>query len=98
MPLTATTPVDQLTECRTVAINAVLVSDIITARRYAMAALAILSTIPDGQLQGLSDLAWNRSGIEAFLRQLDHLPSASTTASQTGGYAIGPIQFSRRDS
>ena len=87
----------QLDDIRQIALQAVEDDDYVSARKQANKALLIIATIPDGSLAGLSTQTWNRSGILAFIEQLDRLESSSDTA-ETGGMVLQNYSYTGRRS
>lgn len=79
------------------AIGALLNDDYVTARNRANAALLIMSTIPDGEISGISSQTWNRVGIVTFLEQLDKMEATADTA-DTGGMVLQNYSYSGRRS
>ena len=67
------------------------------ARIRANAALLIISTIPDGMIQGMASQSWSRPGIVLFLDQLDKL-EASEATSDSGGMVLQSYSYSGRRS
>ena len=87
----------QLDDIRQIALQAIQDEDYVTCRKSANQALLIIATIPDGSLAGLSTQTWNRSGILAFIEQLDRLEASSDTA-DSGGMVLQNYQYSGRRS
>lgn len=83
----------QLDDIRQIALQAVEDDDFQAARKAGNKSLLILSTIPDSSLSGLSQQAWNRSGIMAFLQQLDRMEAS---AAESGGIVMQPIEYTGR--
>jgi hypothetical protein len=67
------------------------------ARIRANAALLIISTIPNGMIQGMASQTWDRPGIVLFLEQLDKLESSEAT-SESGGMVLQSYSYSGRRS
>jgi hypothetical protein len=87
----------QLRKMQQEALGSLLEKDYVTARNRANAALLIMSTIPDGEISGISSQTWNRVGIVTFIEQLDKLEASADTA-ETGGMVIQNYQYSGRRS
>lgn len=87
----------QLQTMQQEALGALLERDYVTARNRANAALLIMSTIPDGQIGGISSQTWNRVGIVTFIEQLDKLEASADTA-ETGGMLLQNYAYSGRRS
>jgi hypothetical protein len=83
----------QLNAYRQYALDCLIDSDYVGARKHANACLLLISTIPDGQLAGLSSQTWNRTGIVEFLNQVDRLEAAET---ETTGIVMQAYEYTGR--
>ncbi len=90
-------PAVELQSARTDALSFLMAGDYRRARIRANAALLIISTIPDGMIQGMASQSWDRPGIALFLEQLDKL-EASEATSESGGMVLQSYSYSGRRS
>lgn len=90
-------PAVELESARIDALTFLSRGDYRNARIRANAALLIISTIPDGMIQGMASQTWDRPGIALFLEQLDKL-DASEATSESGGMVLQSYSYSGRRS
>lgn len=90
-------PALELESARIDALTFLMRGDYTNARIRANAALLIISTIPDGMIQGMASQTWDRPGIGLFLQQLDKL-EASDATSDSGGMVLQSYSYSGRRS
>ena len=90
-------PAVELESARSDALTYLLRGEYQRARIRANSALLIISTIPDGMIQGMASQTWDRNGIVLFLEQLDKL-EASIATSDNGGMVLQNYSYGGRRS
>lgn len=90
-------PASELEAARVDALTFFQRGDYRNARIRANSALLIISTIPNGMIQGMASQTWDRPGIVLFLDQLEKL-EASQDTSDSGGMVLQSYSYSGRRS